>query len=281
MSRTLVDDTGAVCLTAFPFVVGDRERGVQLRWLDSASSLPSPDALFEAFSSIVTDARAEHVRLIETRVVTRDVDRDETIIAARASMTRSALTSLGFARDGGRDEFRLALDGDELSAWLAPLAARDPFHWSALPPSGELTFERAARAMHEVSVGDPSSSPDEDAAAALREYLADGSFTNDPLGVQVGTLDGVDAAFVMTQANPATGWSRITYMGLAPTHRTRGLGAVVHARGVSLARTLGARVYVGGTSTDNAPMLALFRRLGAAPFRAMERWVLSIESTAA
>ncbi len=281
MSRTLVDDTGAVCLSLLSFAVSDRERGVHLHWLDGASSLPSPDALSGAFGSIVTDARADRVRVIETRVVTRDVDRDETITAARASTTRAALSSLGFARNGGRDEFRLALDGDEISAWLAPLAARDPFQWSALTPSGEVTFERAARAMHEVSVGDPSSSPDEDAAAALRECLADASFTNDPLGVQVGTLDGADAAFVMTQVNPTTGWSRITYMGLAPAHRARGLGAVVHARGVALARALGGSTYVGGTSTDNAPMLSLFRKLGAAPFRAMERWVLSLESTAA
>ncbi len=130
------------------------------------------------------------------------------------------------------------------------------------------------------SLGDPSSSPDEDAEAALREFLADASFTNDPLGVQVGTLDGVDVAFVMTQVNPTTGWSRITYMGVAPSHRRRGLGAVVHARGIAVARTLGGRLYVGGTSTANAPMLALFRRLGAQPLRAMERWALALHSTA-
>lgn len=279
MSRTLVDGAGSDCLTLLPFATGDRERGVQLRWHDGGS-LPSPDALSEVLDAIVSEARSDRVRLVETRVVTRDVDRDASLTTARASATRAALSALGFTLDGGRDEFRLALDSDALSAWLAPLAARDPFQWSALSPSGALSFERAASAMQRVSVGDPSSSPDEDAAMALREYLADASFTNDPSGVQVGALDGVDAAFVMTQVNPANGWSRITYMGVAPSHRGRGLGAFVHARGLSLARALGGRLYVGGTSTTNAPMLALFRKLETTPFRAMERWTLTLDSLA-
>ncbi len=280
MSLSLTDATGAPCLTLVPFAVSDRERAVQLRWLDGATALPSPAALANALHAIVTDARASHIYLIETRVVTHDADRDAALTTSRASLTRAALTALGFVHDGGRDEFRLALDSDAVTAWLTPLVARDPFHWSALAPAGELTFERAARAMHDASLGDPASSPDEDAAAALREFLADASFTNDPMGVQVGTLDGVDAAFVMTQVNPSTGWSRITYLGVAPTHRRRGLGAVAHARGVALARTLGGRLYIGGTSTANTPMRALFRRLGAAPFRAMERWALALDSTA-
>ena len=280
MSLSLTDATGAPCLTLVPFAVSDRERAVQLRWLDGATALPSPAALSDALHAIVADARASHLHLLETRVVTHDADRDAALTAARASLARAVLSALGFAHDGGRDEFRLALDSDAVAAWLAPLTARDPLQWSALAPSGEVTFERAARAMHDVSLGDPSSSPDEDAAAALREFLADASFTNDPLGVQVGTLDGVDAAFVMTQVNPTTGWSRITYMGVAPAHRRRGLGAVVHARGIALARTLGGRLYVGGTSTANAPMLALFRRLGAEPLCAMERWALALHPTA-
>lgn len=280
MSLSVTDSTGAHCLTLVPFAVSDRERAVQLRWVDGATALPSPAAFTEALHAIVTDARASHLHLIETRVVTRDADRDATLTASRASLARAALTALGFAHDGGRDEFRLALDSDAVTHWLTPLAARDPIRWSALAPAGSVTFEQAARAMHDVSLGDPMSSPDEDAAAALRESLADASFTNDPMGVQVGTLDGIDAAFVMTQVNPTTGWSRITYMGLTPSHRGRGLGAFVHARGVALARALGGRLYVGGTSTANAPMLALFRRLGAEPFRAMERWALALHSTA-
>ena len=281
MSLTLLDDVGAPCLTLAPFATSDRERAVQLRWAADVASLPSPAAWREALGAVVADARAAGMRLLEARVVHQESGRDEAVTAARASSTRAALTALGFARDGGRAEFRLPLDGDATVERIEALRAGDPFTWDALAPAGAVAFERAARAMHEASRGDPMSSPDEDAASALREALMEESLTHDPIGVQVGALGGVDAAFVMAQVNPATGWSRVTYMGLLPAHRGRRLGAFVHARGLALARAQGGRVYVGGTSVANAPMLALFRALGAEPFRAMERWTLTLDGRGA
>lgn len=281
MPHPLADDAGTLCLTLAPFASGDRERAVQLRWAADVASLPSPAAWRDALGVVVADARAAGVRLLETRVVHQESGRDEAVTAARASSSRAALTALGFARDGGRAEFRLPLDGAASAEWIAARAAEDPFAWDALSPAGAVTFERAARAMHDASLGDPMSSPDEDAAAALREALMEESLTHDPVGVQVGTRDGADAAFVMAQVNPATGWSRVTYMGLLPAHRGRGFGSFVHARGLALARAQGGRLYVGGTSTANAPMLALFRTLGAEPFRAMERWTLALDGRGA
>jgi hypothetical protein len=281
MSHALADEAGALCLTLAPFATSDRERAVQLRWVGDTPSLPSPAAWRDALDAVVADAAGAGMRLLETRVVHRDSGRDEALTAARASSARAALTARGFAPDGGRAEFRLPLDGDATVERIEALRAGDPFTWDALSPAGAVTFERAARAMHEASHGDPMSSPDEDAAAALREALMEESLTHDPAGVQVGALDGADAAFVMAQVNPATGWSRVTYMGVLPACRGRRLGAFVHARGLALARAQGGRVYVGGTSVANAPMLALFRALGAEPFRAMERWTLTLDGRGA
>jgi GNAT superfamily N-acetyltransferase len=262
-------------LTLATVPYSDRERGLQLRWSGDSPALPSPAAWRDALDVVLGDAHRAGIHRVEARVVTRDADRDEALIAARAASARAALTARGFVHDDGRAEFRLPLDRDHVARFVDAHAARDPFAWDALAPAGAVDFARAAAAMQAASVGDPMSSPDEEAAAAIREALADASLTHDPMGVQVGALDGADAAFVMAQVSPTTGWSRITYLGVLPAFRGRGLGAFVHARGLSLARTLGGRLYVGGTSTRNAPMLALFQKLGAEEFRTMERWTIT------
>jgi ribosomal protein S18 acetylase RimI-like enzyme len=108
----------------------------------------------------------------------------------------------------------------------------------------------------------------------VRACLADTTFASGPEGVQVGSLEGhADGAFVMTQVRRETLRARITYLGLAPELRRRGLGSVVHARGLAIARAQGATSYQGGTSTENAPMRGLFRALGAREVLALERWV--------
>jgi GNAT superfamily N-acetyltransferase len=271
MSFTLPD--APLTLATFPF--SDRERGLQLRWSGDSPALPSPAAWRDALDAVLGDAHRAGIQRVEARVVTRDAERDEALTAARAASTRAALTARGFVPGDGRAEFRLPLDGDHVARFVDTHAARDPFTWDALAPAGAVDLARAAAAMQAASVGDPMSSPDEDAAAAIREALADESLTHDPMGVQVGAIDGADAAFVMAQVSPTAGWSRITYLGVLPAFRGRGLGAFVHARGLALARSLGGRLYVGGTSTRNAPMLALFQKLGAEAFRTMECWTVA------
>ena len=178
-----------------------------------------------------------------------------------------------------RAEFQLDLD-DTLDARLAAYTATDPLRWEALAPDGPVSFERAAGMLARASVGDPAADPDDDAAEFLRASLADPSLRSEASCVQIGVLTTaqglVDVAFVMAQVNPTRGWSRITYMGVVPEHRGRGYGASAHRHGLAMLRAQGGTRYHGGTSTENTPMLHLFRALGAPALCAMEEWTLRL-----
>ena len=80
--------------------------------------------------------------------------------------------------------------------------------------------------------------------------------------MQVGFVDGREAAFVCAQVAAKDGWSRISYMGVVPDARGQGLGTWVQRRGFRLMRELGGTTYHGGTAADNAAMLRLFEKHG-------------------
>lgn len=161
-----------------------------------------------------------------------------------------ALLAHGFKELGQRIEFKTPLA--EL-----PLDDGTPLEWR------EAARDLAARMLARVAEGDPRGDEEnDDPVEAIAEFLAAPALTRGPGCLQVGYLDGKPVAFVCAQVQPSDGWSRITYMGVVPEARGRGLGTWVHRRGFRMLRDQGGKLYHGGTAAANAPMLRLFRAHG-------------------
>jgi len=166
---------------------------------------------------------------------------------------RAALLASGFAELGERVEFKTPVH--EL-----PLDEGTPLTWRTLDEVGR---DFAAGMLARVAQGDPRGDDEnDDPHAAIADFLGAPAMTHGPDCIQVGYVDGEPVAFVCAQVEPGNGWSRITYMGVVPEARARGLGTWVHRRGFRMMRDQGGKLYHGGTSTANAPMLRLFRAHG-------------------
>lgn len=228
-----------------------------------------------AFEHALAEARLRGARTVETRVLRQSEGSDPAALGARADGLGEVLCALGFHHAHDRVEYRLALDAD-LDDRVRTRAAGDPLRWRSLAPTGDVTLAHAAAMLARVSVGDPMSSPDDDAEDFVRTSLVDPELSGDSACVQLGALDGEDVAFVMAQAHRGDGPSRITYMGVVPAHRAKGIGALVHLRGLAMLRAQHAVRYHGGTTTTNAPMRRLFEALGAAPYCTLEAWSLDL-----
>jgi GNAT superfamily N-acetyltransferase len=139
---------------------------------------------------------------------------------------RAALLESGFSELGQRIEFKTPLDA-------LPLDDGTPLSWRAVGR------EEAAAMLARVAEGDPrGDEKNDDPHTAIEEFFSNPRLTRGP------------------------DWARITYMGVAPEARGKGLGAWVHKHGFRMLREQGGKLYHGGTSTANAPMLRLFRTHG-------------------
>lgn len=205
-------------------------------------------------SDAIGHARSGGARTIGTRVPRPRL----------AAPYQAALEAAGFRQDGARVEYKTplsALDGDDGTplSWRGADAAR---------------LSGAAELLRRCSLGDPDGlEADDDPASILRGYLSADDLTTD-LGecVHLGALDGEPVAFVCAQVAPADGWSRITYMGLVPEARGRGLGHWVHRHGLAMLKAQGGALYHGGTRVDNHPMRACFARQGCVRWAELVEW---------
>ncbi len=175
------------------------------------------------------------------------------------------LAAEGFRRKHERVEFRTPVA--EL-----PAEGSSPFSWRPVQSEGDLTLTRAAELLERAGQGDPDWDPADKPEEMLKAYLSDDQLYGGLDAVQVGFIEGEPAAVVIAQVNPGTGWSRITYMGLLPAFRGRGLGKSLHRHGFEMLRRQGGREYHGGTVDTNASMIALFRAHGCREFRRVEEW---------
>lgn len=183
----------------------------------------------------------------------------------------SALEPLGFARLSERVEYRTPVA-------RLPYDAGSPLRWRAMADKSDGALKAAADLLRRASEGDPDADPDEDALESLRSYLADPLLNGGADCVHIGEVDGRDAAIVVAQVNPSTGWSRITYMGVAPERRGRGFGRWAHRHGFGMLRAQGGTLYVAGTLVDNRPMLALFAEHGCLEHRRVEEFSLRLDA---
>jgi len=160
----------------------------------------------------------------------------------------------GFRDMGERVEFRAAVA--EL-----PTEEGTPLDW-------RMAGDRAAAMLRAVAEGDPHGHDEREAPERmLRVFLGAPNLQGGPECVQIGSLDGADVALVCAQAAKTDGWCRITYMGLVPEARGRGLGRWVHRHGFAMMRAQGGTDYRGGTAAENTGMMALFAAHGCREVR--------------
>jgi len=231
--------------------------GLKIKITAKESLMP----LRSAFGNLIKDAESFQAKQILFRLV-RDEFSDE---------IRPWLSPLGFTFKNERVEFQKAVS--EL-----PEDAGSPLRWkSALELSW--TPQDIAQTLKLVAEGDPDTDPNEDPLSFIQDFLHDPVLTAGLNCIHVGFLKDEIAAFTVVQINPKTGWSRISYMGIAPKWRHHHLGQWVHRYSFKVMKESGAKLYHGGTGATNISMIRLFEKHQCDRFRTMEEWIYSVEAT--
>lgn len=218
--------------------------------------VPAPQAYWLTTPRHRPGAAADTVGLLDALVALADA-RGWSKLATRVEADRlpgpylAALGRHGFAVDNERVEYKTPLDA-------LPPEGETPLQWVPLDAFGHAAtadvIDRAGRG--------PEWEADDTGESVLAHALGQEHLYREPDCVQVGLLDGEPAAFVIAQVEPPTGWSTLTFLGVVPAFRGRGLGPFVHRRGMALLRAQGGTLYHGGTSATNHPMVRLFERHG-------------------
>lgn len=130
---------------------------------------------------------------------------------------RERLRALGFERRGRRIEYRTPVD--RLPQW-----GHGPLAFAAMGSDACPTVEDAAAILAKCVVGDPDLDYTDDPLDSLRGFLDEpGLYAADDC-VQIARLGDDEVGIVIAQTDVASGWSRVTYMGLRPEFRGAGLG---------------------------------------------------------
>jgi len=215
-------------------------------WRLFVRSGEDPDVSIRAIADAVEDARSRGARRMGTRVFKANVSEDYD----------AALRSSGFVCQGWRVEFKTEFDD-------LPSEGEMPFSWRT---SDDVAV--AARLLDAVAVGDPDQS-DGDAEDFLREHLEE---RDTDARIEIGSIDGEDVAFVLAEVEPKSGWSTLSYFGITPGIRGRGLAVVAHRHGIATMRAMGGKLYHGGCLVENAAMVRVFAANGCREFARMTDW---------
>lgn len=229
-----------------------------LRRIKKQTSL-EPEAWFDLFQQAMKFASEIGAGSVMYRLV-RESDSDA---------IKAFLPSLGFTKKSNRVEYKAEMGG-------LPNDDGSPIHWTSASQLGWEANEIAS-CLRSVSEGAPDSEPSDNPLVYIQDWKKDPVLTHGPECIAVGRLGGKLCALVVAQINPKTGWSRISYMGLAPEFRGKGLGRWVHRHGFQMMKQQGGRLYHGGTVAENSPMIKLFEQHGAKLFCEMEEWLCLID----
>ncbi len=126
------------------------------------------------------------------------------------------LPRLGFTKKHDRVEYRKSID-------LLPDDSGSPIRWQT---AEQLNWneQEIAELLATVAQGDPDTDPNDDPRTFIQDFLADPVLTAGLACIHIGFVKSAVAALTVVQINPKSGWSRISYMGIAPKFRSQGLG---------------------------------------------------------
>jgi ribosomal protein S18 acetylase RimI-like enzyme len=213
----------------------------------------------EAWIQLIQDAFNEAKRISADTIQFRLIERSDFVPITQK------LKEWGFSKLQERIEYRRNLS--EL-----PKEEGTPIVWSALLSLESSSLKEAAELLSIVAEGDPNFDPQADALSELQADLNDSTLTTGTECIHIGCINGEAAAFIFAQVAPKNKWSRITYMGIAPKFRRKGLGKWVHRHGFEMMRNQGGLLYHGGTTTENLSMIHLFELHGCKVYRKMQEW---------
>lgn len=118
--------------------------------------------------------------------------------------------------------------------------------------------------------------PNEKVEDFIQDWLVHDDLTSGMNCVGIGFLKDEPCALVVAQIHQETGWSRLSYMGILPQFRGKGLGRWVHRHGFRMMKDQNGKVYHGGTHSENLPMRKLFEKHGCQLICEMEEWSGSV-----
>ncbi len=181
------------------------------------------------------------------------------------------LKSIGFSKKSVRIEYRAEIE-------RLPLDNDSPIRWHSMRDLG-WSVDNLVSFTEKVLEDAHDTDPDEEIEDTIQDWLRHDELTNGPDCIHIGFIDDSitsrPVALVIAQVAKATGWSRLSYMGLVKQYRKKGLGRWVHLHGFSMMKEQGGIHYHGGTNAKNEPMRKLFIQHGCEFVWEMEEWEFS------
>jgi ribosomal protein S18 acetylase RimI-like enzyme len=94
----------------------------------------------------------------------------------------------------------------------------------------------------------------------------------------VARVDGSDAGVLILAGSPTRSAIEIVYMGVAPSHRGRGLALAMLHRALSISRTKRAESLILAVDASNMPAARVYEKFGFQRVAAREAWYTPIAS---
>jgi len=186
-------------------------------------------------------------------------------------MFKTILHQLNFQFKSKRVEYQL--DVEKL-----PLESGSPFVWKSLTEL-KWSIKELVDFIKIITTDALDVEDDDDPNEFVKDILYNDELTHGSDCIHIGFLnESLPAAFVAAQIEKSSGWSRLSYVGLAPAFRQKKLGRWVHLHGFEMIKSQGGILYHGGTLKNNLPMRKLFLNHQCQLFCEMEEWHLRLSS---
>lgn len=190
-------------------------------------------------ASLEASFNSERVRVIVT-----DRDRDR--------RKRAALETAGFSIALSKSLF-----SRDLAGYRTPYD--DPMHYRTLDDVPRELFDEVLDTAH---IGDPLEESTAHERSALEAYISLAGDAFESRRWRIAELEGRPVGVILPQIFPDLRTvGTLFHIGILPEFRGRGLGRILHAKGLEL---LSDEVdsYVGSTHVLNTPMIRIFERNG-------------------
>ena len=210
--------------------------------------------------------RRRTVAVALLRSALKDVQQKGFLVAQALVDRTSPRSARGDLSQGGLPRVTQLIYMARPTALPLPLPASVPrFDWRSYGPDTESLFRHVLNRTYEGSFDMPELEGVRSLDDVIAAHRAGGRF--DPSRWKIATLpdDPESAAVLLMTDQPDRGLWEIAYLGLTPPARGRGLGEVVLAYALEMARPHSPRLVLA-VDARNKPAFRLYRKAGFLPF---------------